>query len=251
MVLSHQIAARVLGVTLADDVQQEIAADRGFIGFDAEHRLEYAARARAIERWPLRPSFWAFGAELPVNELPREGDRLEPNDGGSDGCPPAAVRHIAAGALVASLVTGMGFAYGDPPWLPLGAGPIRPNTHPAAARDMIAAAGGDPFVLLSEPIPEEATQATRGRYGVAECVVQALLGVSSTRDPEGPSNDRTPEAVDEAAIDLAIDMLCDESHHVAEIVAGAAAWLLATQRQPWAAGRARRMCSVVGVRFPS
>lgn len=58
-----------------------------------------------------------------------------------------------------------------------------------------------------------------------------------------------PDEVHEAAVDLAIALLCDEEHHVAEIVAGAAAWLLATYKGSWAAARARRMCAVVGVRF--
>lgn len=187
---------------------------------DLGQLIEYAARARAVERWPLALE-------------DRDGDaapEYEPNDGGNDGAPPAAVRHVCAGALVASLVTGFGFPYA--PWLPLGAGSIRPGWP-------------ENDDTCEEPIPEEATQATRGRYGVAEAACQALLGMSTTRGP-----DQTPEALHEAAIDLAIDAICDERHHVAEIVAEAAALLLLRHRGAWVAPRARRMLGLVGARAP-
>ena len=164
---------------------------------DLGQLIEYAARARAVERY---------------------------------GAPPAAVRYVCAGALVASLVTGFGFPYA--PWLPLGAGSIRPGWP-------------ENDDTCEEPIPEEATQATRGRYGVAEAACQALLGMSTTRGP-----DQTPEALHEAAIDLAIDAICDERHHVAEIVAEAAALLLLRHRGAWVAPRARRMLGLVGARAP-
>ena len=119
------------------------------------------------------------------------------------------------------------------------AGPIRPG----GVED---GAGG------AEPIPEEATQATRGRYGVAELAVGLLLGRVRplTDDPEPPS----PDALHEAAIDLAIDCLCDDRHHVAEVVAGAAGWLLLKhgggRSGSWATQRAKRMLALVGARFP-
>lgn len=261
MILSPTTAARVLGVTLTPD-EIALCADVG-MAFDLGRRLEYAARTRAIERHPLSGPATGearavllgrimaargivLGGGRPHDEsaeeldaIEAEVDAAEPHDGGTDGAPPAAVRHIAAGALVASLVTSCGFAYGDPPWLPIVAGPIRP---------VDALIDG----VRSEPIPEEATQATRGRYGVAEAACQFLLGMSTTRDPDGPSNDSTPEALHEAAVDLAIDCLCDEGHHVAEIVAEAAALLLLRhgggRSGSWATARARRMCSLVGAR---
>lgn len=141
--------------------------------------IEYAARARAIERYPLQ----ALTAGC-----------AEANDGGTDGCPPAAVRHVLAGALVRALCDGR------------------------------ASAGGGE-------------------------ILDFFCGLSTTRDPDAPTNEDTPDEVHARAIDLAIDLLC-APEPVAEIVAGAAAWLLATYRGAWATARARRMLSVVGVRFP-
>ena len=181
-----------LWIVCAPPVSAVVSDDRD--APDLGQLIEYAARARAVERY---------------------------------GAPPAAVRHVCAGALVASLVTGFGFPYA--PWLPLGAGSIRPGWP-------------ENDDTCEEPIPEEATQATRGRYGVAEAACQALLGMSTTR--------QTPEALHEAAIDLAIDAICDERHHVAEIVAEAAALLLLRHRGAWVAPRARRMLGLVGARAP-
>ena len=224
--LSPHVAAHSLGV----DISADEIADAEASGSDVIwRRIEGAARALAVERFPLALEDCEDG----------EAPEWEPNDGGTDGCAPAAVRHVVAGALVAALVAGGGYPYGDPPWLPLGAGPIREE-----ATDEYGA-------IQYEPCPEEATQATRGRYGVAEAVCRAMLGVG------GNGWSHTPAALHAATVDLAIALVCDERYHVAEVVAGAAAWLLwsgapGASREwcgEWVAARARRMIAVVGVRF--
>lgn len=208
MLLPIQIAALTLGVPLPDQTL-EIG---GFGDPEAGRRIEYAARTRAVERWPL--------LDGEVSDAP-----------GDDGCPPAAVRHVLAGALVGSLVTGMGFPYGEPP----GATEAEFDRVPDGALTVL----GD----------EAADYPDAPHYALANALCEAALGVSHLHDREGPSNNQTPAEVQAAVIDLAIDLLC-APEPMAEIAAGFAAWLLSQYRSSWAAARARRMLSLVGVRFP-
>lgn len=273
--LPIRVAAQTLGITLPDQTL-EIG---GFGDPEAGRTIEYAARTRAVERFPLlgEPADivliwaqhttrsgtvvrgnardglsddvvaldrdtatewskssdpWARRAGLAVlEEAPRAARPTEPNDGGQDGCPPAAVRHVLAGALVASLVTGAGFPYGDPP--------------EATEADFDRVPDGALTVLGDE----SADYPDAPHYALANALCEAALGVSAIHDREGPSNNQTPAEVQAAAIDLAIDLLC-APEPMAEIAAGFAAWLLSQYRSSWAAARARRMMSLVGVRFP-
>lgn len=222
---------------------------RGFaLGPEFARAIERATRRRAVERYPLVNrcmcgTAWAGGDPRACRTCTEtSSERDEPNDGGTDGCPPAAVRHVCAGVLVASLVTGTGFPYVELPLLPLGAGPIRPETiadlEEAAryltGRVAIAREG------LDEATPE------RGRYEIAEEVCGHLCGV--------PHLD--PETWAVHVIDAAIDLLCDEEHHVAEVAAGIAEWVHvlggqgARAERDSVTARARRICRAVGVRFP-
>lgn len=203
MLLPATIAARVLNVNIPPSPFPDLDPTIGRL-------IEYAARTLAVERYPM--------------------DVTEYGDGGQDGCPSATVRHVEAGALVASLVTGMGFPYGSPP---------------PADEDEFARV---PTHLRRRDMDEDYLGAPH--YSVAESIVEAFLGASSTRDPVGPDNDKTPEEVHAAAIDLAIELLCDPAP-IAEVTAGAAGWMLAHYRGSWASARCRRMLSIVGGRtFP-
>ena len=210
MLLNAIAAGRALGLDTAAPEWAEAASGElfGALGPVLDD-IERAARTRAVERYPL-------GTD-------------ERHDGGTDRCPPAAVRHVLSGALVASLASWCGFRYGSPP----------------------AATDGDigrlPERARGEHYGEDYPRAPH--YAMAEELCELALGVSTSRDPEGPSNERTPDELHARVIDLASDVLCS-SEQVAEIAAGFAAWLLATYRGAWATARARRLCSAVGVRFP-
>lgn len=184
-----------------------------------ESLCEYAARARAIERYPLDP-----------------GDVIRPaeaHDGGMDGCAPAAARHVLAGALVASLATGFGFPYGCPPadtdadeWrIP---GPLSREYHAGP---------------VAEGYPADVRL-----YPIAEAICELALGALPARDDEAVRA-QAPDELHAEVVDLAIDLLCDRDHTVAEIACGFAAWLLATWRADWAVARARRIAAFVGRRF--
>lgn len=217
--------------------------------------IERAARTLAVERWPLQGDAGCTrrcidctgtGA-APISGSDcrscrgtgsiREEDEREDNDGGSLGCPPAAVRHVLAGCLVLELVSEGGFRYGSPPPLEDDAKLLR---LPLCARR--------PY--YDEDYPDAP------HYAVAHRIMEFYLGMSTSRDPEAPcatSAIVTDAAGARRAVELAIRLLCDEETPIAEIVCDAAATLLHeaasvrgdNDRRDGILARARRMLRVV------
>jgi len=92
-------------------------------------------------------------------------------------------------------------------------------------------------------------------HDVLFCFLGGILGADADADdaPDGGHSERSPErseAIQIAAVDLVIALVCDDDHSIAEIAAGASAYLLARHPSRWASARARRICSAIGVRFP-
>ena len=215
MFIDLMTAARVLGIDTSDQ---------------AEDAIGRAARTLAVERYPLyREDALEPDPDDPgrrdVEPVPEE---IEPSDGGTDGCPPAATRHVLAGAFVESLFSGGGFRYGDP-------------VDPPGAAERLPTRLRPHYDYPDAPL-----------YGAVERIVLAYLGVSDTRDPEPPSGERG-EATTRAAIDLSIALFCD-ARPVAEIVAetiGTMCWearSAPTGRIDTVFARIRRMCEVVAPR---
>jgi len=218
MLLNPLLAARSLGIDTGTDA--------------------WAATRNAVER--CEPYY-----------IPLPLDEIEAAFGARISGYAAAAATLATG-LVAELCGG-GFPWGSPPREDYADALARAAPW---ARDLVRENDRGLCVPSSDGADEDYIAEGAPIYASAHRVMEVFLGVSSTSDPDGPSNDATPAEIHERAVQLAIALLSDVEHSIAEVAAGAAAWLLVRfgfpggRESAWAVARARRICSCVGVRFP-